>query len=165
MPRRRHRGEDGDGRHSRHCPRNRPSGRPMERHRNHRRLRCDRPRIRGHPRLGTPRTRAENQNHSPRASARQKTPGAGAAEPRRGGGRHRRRHQRRPRPQGRACGPLDGRRHSRSQGGLGHNHHRQLLRFNRARRHVGPLALPQHPAFHPLPAHDQLRGDRRLPRR
>ena len=100
-----------------------------------------------------------------RPAARQTAARASVAAVRRGGGRDGRRYERRPGAQLRQRGAFDGIGHLRCQGRQRHHAARRFVRFDRDGRHVGPLALPQHPAFRAFPADDQLRGDRDLLRR
>ena len=102
---------------------------------------------------GTP-----HKDYVARTSYRQVKTRRTAATARRSGGCHRRRNKRRPCPQRRAGGTVDGRRNIGGEGSKRHYNHGQLVCKHHKSRDVGTVALPKHPAVHPLPAHRKPRG-------
>ena len=161
----RHRRQDRDGRHGRHRHRNSPPDRTVERCRRYGSQPHDGRRVRSRERRRAARPHRFAENPLAGAAARQTAARAAVAAAGRGGRRDGRRHERRAGAQLRQRGPFDGFGHVGGQGRQRHHAARRFVPLDRNGRHVGALALPQHPAVHPLPAHDQLRGDRRLPRR
>ena len=146
----RHRCEDRHRRYLGYCRRNRSTDRSLGRA-SRRPCHHHRTGIRGAQRRRGLRSRERPQNHCACTSARQETPRRNAPEARTSGGRDGRRHQRRPCTQNGTRRFVDGRRHLGGERSQRHHDHRQLVLEHWACCDVGPLALPKHPALHPLP--------------